>query len=194
MGSEMCIRDRCKHCLPDCIKTKYDSSISYSELQNCDHTNTGSNMICDLLNNGLNPAPWISMAQNEFQEGNQSVPSYLITNSNETTQKTDENMTKFSDVRYRILDKKHKHNVLFLSELSKNPTYNAFQKDIGLINVFFGDKHIVTYAKRNRMTFSDFMSKIGGSAGLAMGISIISCIEIVYWFTFRLLYNYAHGY
>ena len=36
------------------------------------------------------------------------------------------------------------------------------------------------------MTWLDFISSLGGICGLCLGISFISVIEIVYWFTLRL--------
>ena len=183
-------KDECKHCLPDCTKTKLDSSISHSEFQKCDHTNIGSSRLCDLMNEGLNPAPWTSMAQAEFENANQSIPLYLRTNMNSVSEKQP-NVKRFSNKRSKILGSHVEEHLLFPSEVRENPTYDAFEKDIGIINVFFGDKHIVSYVKKNRMTIYDFLSQIGGSIGLAMGISIISCVEIIYWFTFRLFKNYA---
>ena len=75
---------------------------------------------------------------------------------------------------------------MFLEDLKNNPTYNSYEEDIGIINVFFGNGHITQFAKKNRMTEFGFLSQVGGSVGLAMGISMISVIEIIYWFTIRL--------
>ena len=36
------------------------------------------------------------------------------------------------------------------------------------------------------MTWIDFVSQIGGVLGLCIGFSLISLIEIIYWFTLRL--------
>ena len=40
-----------------------------------------------------------------------------------------------------------------------------------------------------RMTSIDFISQIGGLLGLFLGFSLISGIEIVYWFTLRLCHR-----
>ena len=68
-----------------------------------------------------------------------------------------------------------------------NPNYNAFEKDIGIVNVFFAKEHVPQYVKANRWTVFDFLSQIGGSLGLFMGISVISVAEVFYWFVFRFL-------
>ena len=75
---------------------------------------------------------------------------------------------------------------MFPSQLSEEPTYDAFEKDIGILNIFFSEKKILKYVTKNRMSGLDFLSQIGGSLGLAMGISVISIIEIFYWFAFRI--------
>ena len=36
------------------------------------------------------------------------------------------------------------------------------------------------------MTLLDFISQIGGLLGLFMGFSVISFVEVFYWFSFRL--------
>ena len=76
---------------------------------------------------------------------------------------------------------------MFKSDLENHPTYNAFEKDIGIINILFGKSYSTKYVKKNRLTEFDFLSQVGGAVGLAMGISIVSVVEIVYWFTIRLV-------
>ena len=76
---------------------------------------------------------------------------------------------------------------IFATKLKMNPNYNAFEKDIGIVNVFFAKEHVPQYVKANRWTVFDFLSQIGGSLGLFMGISVISVAEVFYWFVFRFL-------
>ena len=75
---------------------------------------------------------------------------------------------------------------MFPSQLEDNPTYDAFEKDIGILNIFFGDEKISKYVTENRMSSYGFISQIGGSLGFVMGVSLISLIEIIYWFIVRL--------
>ena len=172
-------KDQCKYCLPDCTTTIYDTSVSYAPLRKCDRTTIGStSLLCDLINGVINPAPWVNIAQEEYRKANQTVPWYLDTSSSAY-------ITRFTDKR----SNGRETNLIFTSEVNENPTYNAFEKDIGIINVFFKDKKIMRYVTANRMSFFDFLSQIGGSLGLVMGISIISLVEIIYWFTFRLFTN-----
>ena len=175
--------DYCDHCLPDCTTTKYDSSISYAKFRKCDITSTGgNNMLCDLINNPMNPAVWTSVAQKEYRHANASVPWFLETTSLSNQSKM--SATKFSNIR--TLGSGKTSNAIFASDLENNPSYDAFEKDIGIIHVFFGEEKILKYVMKNKMSVRSFMSQIGGSLGLAMGISFISIVEFLYWFTFRL--------
>ena len=177
--------DLCEHCLSDCIQTKYGASVSYADFQKCDSTTIGNtNILCSLVHTPLNPAPWTYTAQNEYRNANISVPWFLNTNSGNNIS----SHTKFSDKRSK-LERNHGWTEVFGTMLRKNPTYNAFDKDIGIVNVFFNDGEILRYVKANQMSFFDFMSQIGGSLGLVMGISITSLVEIFYWITFRLYTN-----
>ena len=182
-------KDHCNHCLPDCETTRYDSSASYAELQKCDRTTIGStNTLCDLVNRLLNPAPWVNIAQNEYRLANQSIPWYLETKSS-TIMENAVIYPRFSNRRSRAKDINANTNAIFAEEMRKNPTYDAFEKDIGIVNVFFGDKTISKYVTANRMSAFDFLSQIGGSLGLVMGISIISLIELFYWVVCHMFAN-----
>ena len=174
--------NQCDHCLDDCSSTIYDSVVSYSKLPSCDNTNAGSSF-CGLMDGDINPPPWIMDAQNEFHTANQAIPSYLDT---ELAQKTD-GISKFSTLRSRLRGTNVENDEIFATKLKMNPNYNAFEKDIGIINVFFAKEHIPQYVKANRWSIFDFLSQIGGSLGLFMGISVISVAEIFYWFIFRFL-------
>ena len=39
------------------------------------------------------------------------------------------------------------------------------------------------------MTVIDFISQLGGLAGVCIGMSLMSVVELVYWFTIRLITN-----
>ena len=166
--------DQCNYCLEDCSTTKYKSSISYTELQQCDDSNIGS-VFCDLTKGEMNPAPWTSDAQHEYLALNLSVPWFLETKGSQ----------RFSDQRSRYLEQKSAQGVIFADKLKTNPYYNAFEKDIGFLNVFFSEEKVTRYIKANKGTNFDFISQLGGSLGGFMGISILSLVEIFYWVVFR---------
>ena len=181
----------CDYCLPECTTTVYETSISYAQFQQCDHTNTGTNSLCDMVNGNLNPAPWTYLAQNEYENAspNESLPWYLETDAT-TLKELEGRMKRFPDQRRRVTDVATKQSAMFKSDLETHPTYNAFEKDIGIVNVFFGKSYSTKYVKKNRLTGLDFLAQVGGAVGLAMGISIVSVVEIVYWLTIRLIRSY----
>ena len=74
-----------------------------------------------------------------------------------------------------------------------SPTYNAYEKDIAMVNFYFDKSSILQYIRQERMTKVDYISQIGGLLGLFMGISFISGIELIYWATFRLARNMDTG-
>merc|ERR1711974_371908 len=74
-----------------------------------------------------------------------------------------------------------------LSSLTEgNPKYNAYEKDIAVVNIYFGDSTVFEYERAPKMTWLDFISGFGGICGLCLGISFVSVIELVYWFSVRL--------
>ena len=174
--------DLCQHCLPDCSIVRYDAVMTYANLRKCDRTNIGgTSMLCALVDGTMNPAPWMNTAQNEFISANQTLPWYLDTDGKQT----DISKQQFPNERKQVENSVGSKS-MFPSQLSEHPTYDAFKKDIGILNVFFSEKKILKYVTKNRMSGLDFLSQIGGSLGLAMGMSIISFIEIIYWFAFRI--------
>ena len=102
---------------------------------------------------------------------------------------SDDDYVVFPNYRSEIGDVRKNITMIFSSEFKEEQTYDAFEKDIGIVNIFFSEKKILKYVTSNRMSELDFLSQIGGSLGLSMGMSIISIIEIIYWLTFRFFRN-----
>ena len=168
--------NQCKHCLPDCSETTYDAWVGYAELHACESATIGS-FLCGLVNKQMNPAPWLTDVQNEYLSENESIPWYLDTYSSKSI---------FSDLRSRNNEHSNSYEEIFVTKQKKNPTYNAFEKDIGVVNVFFDKSTISKYEKANRLSTFEFLVQIASTLGFYMGISILSLVEIIYWFGFRL--------
>lgn len=73
-----------------------------------------------------------------------------------------------------------------IETLVDDPKYNAYDKDIAVVNIFFGKPTTIEYERIKRMTAIDFISSVGGLFGLCLGFSLISFFEILYWFIIRL--------
>lgn len=52
--------------------------------------------------------------------------------------------------------------------------------------VSFKDQHFIALNRSETTTFSNFVASCGGLMGLFMGISLLSIVEMVYFFTLRL--------
>ena len=177
-------KNQCKDCLPDCTTTKFETGMTYSYLRQCDRTNLGgTSMLCALVNGPFNPVPWMTTAQKEFKTANQTIPWYLNTNYSETL--SDDDATRFSNQRSMKDNEEKTGNSIFSPGSAEETTYDAFKKDIGIVNIFFSEEKILKYVTSNRMSDFEFIVQIGSTLGFYMGVSIISIIELIYWFTIR---------
>ena len=177
-------KNQCKHCLPDCTTTKFGTGMTYSYLRGCDRTNLGgTSMLCALVDGPFNPVPWMTTAQEEFKTANQTIPWYLNTNFSEDL--SDDGVSRFSNQRSMKDNEEKTGNSIFSSGSAEETTYDAFKKDIGIVNIFFSEEKILKYVTSNRMSDFEFVVQIGSTLGFYMGVSIISIIELIYWFTIR---------
>ena len=71
----------------------------------------------------------------------------------------------------------------------KDVEYNAYEKDIALVHFYFETSTIFQYYRERKVTIVGFISQVGGVLGLFLGFSLVSIVELIYWFLFRLIYN-----
>ena len=45
------------------------------------------------------------------------------------------------------------------------------------------------FCREAKMTVKNYIAQVGGLMGLCLGFSLLSAIELFYWFTFRLFSN-----
>jgi len=57
------------------------------------------------------------------------------------------------------------------------------------VNIEFNPDDAILFRRYQQYTFSDVVSYVGGLLGLFAGISVLSIIEIIYFFTFRVALN-----
>ncbi|XP_030370430.1 pickpocket protein 19 [Scaptodrosophila lebanonensis] len=60
------------------------------------------------------------------------------------------------------------------------------------LDIFFQSSFFIKYQTRMRFTFVELLASFGGIIGLFLGASLLSAIELVYYFTMG-LYFYLHG-
>ena len=103
------------------------------------------------MNDPLNTAPWSSTAISEYLESNATIPWFLKTFESDRSS----NASQSSNFRY--LGKEMESIALFDSDINTNPIYDAYQRDNGIMNVFFGGKMIMTFTKKNQMSIVEFI-------------------------------------
>ena len=67
----------------------------------------------------------------------------------------------------------------------RSGSYNAYEEDIALVNFYFEESTIFQYYRERRMTIVAMISQIGGVLGLFLGFSLVSFVELFYWFILR---------
>ena len=177
---------KCPHCLPDCISTVYDSSVTAAPFRRCDFKNLGVSPLCSLESN-IQPQIWSDSLLAEYTmqslESNLPMPQYV-------TQMVGDTTNPRTNKRYYVHDKgQAEHEIVFSAQISNSPTYDAYEKDIATVTFFFDSPTAFVYERKARMTWVGFISQIGGLFGLCMGFSFISIIEIGYWLTIRMFKN-----
>ena len=167
----------CSHCLPDCNVTIYDATISTAPIRFCDHTNLGASSLCTLDQNSvaMNPSLLSGPIQNEFWTAFEGkMPEFAVPSVENLPSK-----------RMYVTSNLKMQNLVFKSHVAKMPSYDAFQKDIALVNFFYEDAYIQQYKMQHIMTLQDFIAQVGGLLSLSVGMSIVSIFEII-WHLFLL--------
>ena len=78
-------------------------------------------------------------------------------------------------------------NAVFQQKLKENPTYNAYEKDITIVNFYFGKSTAWEFQHARSMTIANYVAELGGLLGLFAGFSFISAVEIIYWIIFPVM-------
>lgn len=58
--------------------------------------------------------------------------------------------------------------------------------ELARLSIFFKEHQFITSKRSELYGLTDFMSNCGGLLGLFMGVSVLSIIEVIYYFTLRL--------
>ena len=65
-------------------------------------------------------------------------------------------------------------------------TYDAFETDIAVLYVYFGQPTTTEYIRVVSLSWVGFLAQAGGLIGACLGFSFISLVEVIYWFIIRL--------
>jgi hypothetical protein len=66
-----------------------------------------------------------------------------------------------------------------------NMNYDAYDKDIAMVQIFFQKSTVFQMGSQPRMTWIDYLSTVGGLLGLVLGMGFVSFIEL-FWLCLRL--------
>ena len=143
---------KCKHCLPDCVSTKYKTILTSAPFGDCDRTNLGLSRLCDLSFEKrlmVNPPTWKHIVEKEYVtfDGGQ-IPSFIKNPKNLL-----DNIRQFATEEESI-------NLAFRAQHENNPSYNAVEEDVTLVNFYFDESEVIQYLSYLRMTPTDFISKV----------------------------------
>lgn len=108
-----------------------------------------------------------------------TVPTYVNGKFSSNMRKATGSPDMLDNTKQRIFTKLYK----------EEDEYDAYEKDIAAVTFFFESNTAFEFERRPRMTMIDFISQVGGLLGLCMGFSLVSLVEIVYWFTIRMAKN-----
>jgi amiloride-sensitive sodium channel len=148
-------------CLPSCGGTTYEVTNSAAPFRRCDQANMALTLFCH-LGTGLTTPKWGDHILKSYEMKNGSIPEYISNNIK-------------SPSRLYPADR------IFMNFVTRE--YQAYSDDIAVATFYF-PSHVTTELVRSaKMTTLDYVSQIGGLLGLCLGFSLISLMEVVYWFT-----------
>ena len=144
----------CRDCLRDCSSTKYRSSISSAPFRKCDQTNIGVSPLCDLTEEDprmmmMNPPIWKHEVRGEYEKFNGGdIPDFF------------ENQPGVLSNLRHYAPNHEVENLVLRAHREKQLTYNAFERDITLVNFYFPESKVIQFKTDLRMTPIDFISSV----------------------------------
>ncbi len=150
-------------CLPNCGGTTYTITSSSAPFRRCDQANMGLSLLCH-LGSSIRPQKWGELARAAYRarSSNGTIPDYI------------ENLVGTPNRKY-VDDR------VFRDTLTRE--YDAYNDDIAVVTFYFPSHVAKELSRAPTMSMLDFVSQVGGLLGLCLGFSLISGVEIIYWFT-----------
>ena len=118
----------------------------------------------------ISPEIWGRQVLEDYQRSQGSVPSYL---------------SFIASSKRKIKDSYVLSN--FFRGLPKD--YDAYDKDIAVLNVYFDSTTVLKLKSEKRQTWIDYFSSVGGAMGLCIGLSIVTIVEL-FWVCLTMFKQY----
>ena len=96
----------------------------------------------------------------------------------------------FSNSR-EFMKKSAMKKAVFQQKLKQNPTYNAYERDIAIVNYYFGKSTAWEFQHAPSKTMANYIAELGGFLGLFTGFSFLSAVEIIYWIIIPFMKKFA---
>ena len=119
------------------------------------------------MDENINPKIWTKNLIQKFLDANQTVPSYLWKSF--SSQRV---LSSKGDLSKAVINSKAKDKITY---------YEAYEKDIAIVNFHLDKSVVFRFTKQERMSQIDFIAQLGGTFGVFLGISFVSLIELAYW-------------
>ena len=92
---------------------------------------------------------------------------------------------KNSEREHSPIEKSRDSVFNYMNNAKESDDYEAYERDISVIHFYFDSSTAFQYYREPRMTLASFVSQVGGVLGLFLGFSIVSLVELLYWFLYR---------
>ena len=158
-------------CLPDCYSVKYSYALSMAKFRRCDQRNLNYSPLCSLTPK-FSPVPWQKSIR-DIYEVTENIPNYV-----EMLEYVEREYYPTSLAREREIMESYTYD-------DYTQTYNAYEQDIAILYVYFGQPTTTEYIRVVSLSWVGFLAQAGGLIGACLGFSFISLVEIIYWFIIR---------
>ena len=151
--------------------------MSKAKFRRCDQRNLNYSPLCS-LSPKFSPPPWQKSVLDIYkrqQEVNRagSVPSYV------------EALDRVEREYYPSLASRQREIMESFTGPDYEQTYNAYEGDIAVMYVYFGQPTTTEYIRVVSLSWVGFLAQAGGLIGACLGFSFISLVEVIYWFIIR---------
>ena len=142
-------------CLPDCNQVFYNRKITSEPFRNCDEKNFGVSNFCNYKRQFIQPKLWSRVIISEDNLGRNFI---------------DDDSDWW------------RANTILMTNLFSylNNSYDAFEQDIAVVNVFFDKPTAIEFQNQASMDWYTYLSNVGGVLGLCIGLSIMTLFELIW--------------
>merc|ERR1719206_593847 len=158
-------------CLPDCDSVKYSYTLSMAKFRRCDQRNLNYSPLCSLTPK-FSPAPWQKSIIDIYKLA-ESIPVYV------------RQLDGVERDYYPTTIAREREIMESYTSEEYSQTYNAYENDIAVLYVYFGQPTTTEYIRVVSLSWVGFLAQAGGLIGACLGFSFISLVEIIYWFIIR---------